>query len=85
VRGVHLFPHDNVCTYAFLVYRSANAPVGSDLTIKTDLLKDGKPTKKYQWLPLSGAKDPGMYELGVRVRDAGSNRIAQRTAVIGIE
>jgi hypothetical protein len=104
VQGVRLFQHNNVCTYAFHVYRSANSPVGSDLTVKAELLKNGKPTKKNQWLPLSGEKDqsnngqvyvsgkvdlagldPGMYELCVSVRDARSNRIAQRTAVIGIE
>jgi len=104
VQGVRLFQHDNVCAYAFRVYWSANSPVASDLTFKTELIKDGKPTKKNNWLPLSGAKDPGsngqayvsgevdlagldpgMYELSVSVRDARSNRIAQRTAVIGIE
>jgi VWFA-related protein len=104
VQGVRLFRQDKVCTYAFRVYRSANSPVGSELTYKTELLKDGKPTKKNQWLPLSGEKDrndngqvyvsgkvdltgldPGIYELCVSVRDARSNKIAQRTAAIGIE
>ena len=104
VQGVRLFHHTNVCTYAFQVYRSANSAVGSDLTCKAELLKNGKPTKKSQWLPLSGGKnqsnngqvyvrgkvdlaglDPGMYELSVSVRDARSNKIAQRTAMIGIE
>jgi VWFA-related protein len=104
VQGVRLFQHDNVCTYAFHVYRSANSARGSDLAYKTELLKNGEPTKKNQWLPLSGEKnqsnngqvyvrgkvdlaglDPGMYELCVSVRDARSNKIAQRTAMIGIE
>lgn len=54
VQDVRLFQHDNFCTCAFHVYRSSNSAGDSDLFYKTELLKNRKPIKKHQRLPLSG-------------------------------
>jgi VWFA-related protein len=105
VQGVRLFSRDKICAYAFRVYRNVNSPIGSNLTMKTELLKSGKAVRQSAWLPLSGDSkdlnqegqiyvggkldlaglDPGIYELSVSIKDAGSKRIAQRTSAIGIE
>jgi len=105
IQGIRLFPYDSVCAYAFRVFGGEDSPIGKDLTLKTDLLKSGKPVREGEWLPLSdvsgdsngngqayiGGKvdldglDPGIYELNVSVKELRSEKIAQRTAVFGIE
>ena len=60
IQGIRLYPRNNVCGYFFRIYRNADTPIGSDLTLKTDLLKDGKPVRQNQWTPISsGKKDIG--------------------------
>ncbi len=55
VQGVRLFPRDNDCRYAFRIFRSAKSPVSNDLTMKTELLRNGKPVLQSSWRPISGS------------------------------
>ncbi|HTY64300.1 MAG TPA: VWA domain-containing protein [Acidobacteriota bacterium] len=105
LQGIRLYPRDNTCGYLFRVYRSVKTPIGSNLTLKTELLEGGKPIRQSRWmsiaadekamdrdgqvfvggkLNLAGLK-PGVYELSVSVKDPGLNKIAQRSAVFGVE
>jgi len=53
VQGIRLFPRNSICAYAFRVFSNVNSLTGSDLTMKTELLKSGKPIRQGEWLPLS--------------------------------
>jgi VWFA-related protein len=75
LEGIRLYPRDNVCSYVFRVFRSVKSAVDSDLTLKTELLKEGKPVKQSQWMPLTGVekgkKEKGQVYIGGKVDFAG--------------
>jgi VWFA-related protein len=75
IQGIRLYPRDKYCGYVFRVFRSANTPVGSDLVLKTELLKDNKPVKQNQWRPLIAEQkdndDNGNVYVGGKVNFAG--------------
>jgi VWFA-related protein len=75
VQGIRIYPRDEFCGYILRVFRNVNTPIGSDLTLKTELLKDGKPAKQNQWLPLikenRDKDDKGNVFVGGKVNLAG--------------
>jgi hypothetical protein len=100
-QGIRLFPQNSTCNYAFRVFGNMLSSVEGDLTVKTELLKNGNPVNSNPWHPLEGeigqgqvyvsreikleGLEPGLYELSVSVKDARSKKTAQRTALFGID
>lgn len=52
VQGIRIYPRDEFCGYVFRVFRNGKAQIGTDLIMKTELLKDGKPVKQNEWRAL---------------------------------
>ena len=51
-QSIPLFARNNICSFAFRVYRSMNSPAGSNLVMKTELLRSGKSIRQDPWQPL---------------------------------
>jgi len=75
VQGIRIFPRDEVCGYMLRVFRKATAPPGKDLTLKMELMKDGKSVQEIQWQQLVQEKrdavDKGNIFVGGKVNLAG--------------
>ncbi|MBN1571411.1 MAG: VWA domain-containing protein [Acidobacteria bacterium] len=75
VQGIRIYPRDEFCGYVFRVFRNINTPIGADLALKTELLKDGKPIKQKEWLSLikeqKDKDDKGNIYVGGKVNLAG--------------
>jgi VWFA-related protein len=75
VQGIRIYPRDEFFGYVFRVFRNVNTSIGSDLTLKTELLKDNKPVKQKEWLPLiaeqKNSDDKGNVYVGGKVNLAG--------------
>jgi VWFA-related protein len=52
IQGIRIYPRNAFCGYVFRVFRNPAASIGTDLTLKTELLKEGKPIKQNQWRQL---------------------------------
>jgi VWFA-related protein len=75
IQGIRIYPRNEFCGYVFRVFRNPATSIGTDLTLKTDLLKDGKPIKPNPWQPLVEEKkdkdDKGNIYVGGKVNFSG--------------
>jgi len=75
VQGIRIYPRNEVCGYMLRVFRKATAPPEKDLTLKMELMKDGKPVQEVQWQQLVQEKrekdDKGNIFIGGKVNLGG--------------
>jgi VWFA-related protein len=75
IQGIRLYPRNSVCGYLLRVFRNMKTPIGSDMSLKTELLEGGKDLRQNSWMPLTANKndmdEKGQIYVGGKVELAG--------------